>query len=75
MKFEIKDRDAAGRICKFSTNHGTITTPNLMPVINPNKILINPNIEVLCNVCPLDTHPDDLWCEWEFRLRKVTANK
>jgi hypothetical protein len=30
----------------------------------------NPNIEVLCNVCPPDTHPDDLWCEWEFRLKK-----
>ncbi len=42
MKFEIKDRDAAGRICKFSTKHGTVTTPNLMPVINPNKILISP---------------------------------
>lgn len=42
MKFEIKSRDAAGRICKFSTKHGTITTPNLMPVINPNKILIAP---------------------------------
>ncbi|GAG85073.1 unnamed protein product, partial [marine sediment metagenome] len=37
MKFEIKDRDAAGRICKFTTEHGTVTTPNLMPVINPNK--------------------------------------
>jgi 7-cyano-7-deazaguanine tRNA-ribosyltransferase len=42
MKFEIKDRDAAGRICKFVNKHGTITTPNLMPVINPNKILITP---------------------------------
>ena len=42
MKFEIKDRDAAGRICKFTTKHGTVTTPNLMPVINPNKMLIAP---------------------------------
>jgi 7-cyano-7-deazaguanine tRNA-ribosyltransferase len=42
MKFEIKDRDAAGRICKFTTKHGTITTPNLMPVINPNKMVIKP---------------------------------
>lgn len=42
MKFEIKDRDAAGRICRFTTNHGTATTPNLMPVINPNKMLITP---------------------------------
>jgi len=42
MKFEIKNRDAAGRICRFSTKHGTVTTPNLMPVINPNKVIISP---------------------------------
>jgi len=42
MKFEIKDRDAAGRICKFTTKHGTINTPTLLPVINPNKMLIAP---------------------------------
>ena len=42
LKFEIKDRDASGRICKMSTAHGNIITPNLMPVINPNKLLISP---------------------------------
>jgi 7-cyano-7-deazaguanine tRNA-ribosyltransferase len=42
MKFEIKDRDASGRICNFTTKHGTVTTPNLMPVINPNKMIITP---------------------------------
>ena len=29
----------------------------------------NPNIEVKCNVCPPDEHPDDLWCEWEFKMK------
>jgi 7-cyano-7-deazaguanine tRNA-ribosyltransferase len=42
IRFEIKDRDAAGRICKFTTKHGTIITPTLMPVINPNKLIISP---------------------------------
>lgn len=42
MKFEIRDRDASGRICKLITKSGTINTPNLMPVINPNKMLITP---------------------------------
>lgn len=42
MKFEIRDRDAAGRICRLTTKHGVVTTPNLMPVINPNKLLIPP---------------------------------
>jgi hypothetical protein len=31
----------------------------------------NPNIEVKCNVCPPDKHQDDLWCEWEFTLKKI----
>ena len=29
----------------------------------------NPDIEVNCVVCPLDEHPDDLWCAWEFTQR------
>jgi hypothetical protein len=30
----------------------------------------NPNIVVNCVMCPPDKHPDDLWCEWEFTLKK-----
>ena len=29
----------------------------------------NPDIELKCNVCPPDKHPDDLWCEWEFKIK------
>lgn len=29
----------------------------------------NPEIEVTCNVCPPDVHPEDLWCEWEFKIK------
>ena len=42
MNFEIKERDAAGRVCKLHTKHGVISTPNLMPVINPNRMIIKP---------------------------------
>ena len=42
MTFEIKERDAAGRLCHFTTKHGDVTTPNLLPVINPNKMMITP---------------------------------
>ncbi len=31
---------------------------------------INPDIKVNCNICPPDKHPEDLWCEWEFKLKK-----
>ncbi len=30
----------------------------------------NPNIEVKCKLCPPDAHPKNVWCEWEFTLRK-----
>ncbi|MFH1013542.1 MAG: DUF6125 family protein [Thermoplasmatota archaeon] len=30
----------------------------------------NPNIDVKCNSCPPDEHPDDLWCEWEFFMKE-----
>jgi hypothetical protein len=29
----------------------------------------NESIEVRCNVCPPDSHKDNLWCEWEFVLK------
>ena len=30
----------------------------------------NPEIVVNCKFCPPDKHPDDLWCEWEFTLKR-----
>ncbi len=30
----------------------------------------NPDIIVTCTVCPPDTHPENLWCQWEFSLKK-----
>lgn len=42
VEFEIKDRDAAGRLGVLKTQHGRVTTPALLPVINPNKLLIEP---------------------------------
>ncbi len=42
MTFDIQGRAAAGRIGRFRTNHGDVTTPTLMPVINPNIDLVTP---------------------------------
>ena len=42
MRFEIKDRDGLARIGVLETRHGKIETPALLPVINPNKVLIEP---------------------------------
>ncbi|PNX45352.1 MAG: hypothetical protein BV459_08655 [Thermoplasmata archaeon M11B2D] len=30
----------------------------------------NPEIVVKCIVCPPDSHPEDLWCEWEFTYKE-----
>ena len=40
--FEIKERDGSARIGIFSTPHGDVETPALMPVVNPNIDLISP---------------------------------
>jgi 7-cyano-7-deazaguanine tRNA-ribosyltransferase len=40
--FELKARDGLGRIGSLKTKHGTIETPTLLPVINPNLITIAP---------------------------------
>ncbi|NYB52446.1 MAG: tRNA guanosine(15) transglycosylase TgtA [Methanobacteriaceae archaeon] len=41
MNFEIKYKDARGRLGILKTPHGNIKTPALMPVIHPGKQTIN----------------------------------
>ncbi len=36
MFFEIREHDLAGRIGKLRTKSGTVETPTLLPVVNPN---------------------------------------
>ncbi|MCK4669115.1 hypothetical protein KAT21_03225 [Candidatus Bathyarchaeota archaeon] len=31
---------------------------------------LNSNVEVNCIICPPGKHPENLWCKWEFILRK-----
>src|SRR4030042_2957334 len=40
--FELKERDGLARICELTTKHGKVTTPVLLPVVNPNQITISP---------------------------------
>ncbi|MFW6141658.1 MAG: tRNA guanosine(15) transglycosylase TgtA, partial [Candidatus Saliniplasma sp.] len=40
--FEIKHRDGLARICSFETAHGIVETPAILPVINPNKLVVPP---------------------------------
>jgi 7-cyano-7-deazaguanine tRNA-ribosyltransferase len=40
---ELIDRDAGGRICKWSVGKQTVRTPNIAIVINPNKMPVSPS--------------------------------
>jgi 7-cyano-7-deazaguanine tRNA-ribosyltransferase len=42
LSFEIKDKDLLGRIGKLKTKSGTVETPLLFPVVNPNVQLVAP---------------------------------
>lgn len=39
---ELKDRDGLSRVCLMKTRSGTVETPALLPVINPNLLLLSP---------------------------------
>jgi hypothetical protein len=32
---------------------------------------LSPDIEVNCRVCPPDAHPEQTWCEWEFKKKSA----
>ncbi|NHJ14446.1 MAG: tRNA guanosine(15) transglycosylase TgtA [Candidatus Thorarchaeota archaeon] len=41
-QFEIRVKDGLARLGRFSTKHGTVITPLLMPVVHPGKSEIRP---------------------------------
>src|SRR6266568_2551837 len=41
--FEVRERDGLGRIGVLETAHGPVTTPALLPVVNPNRPVIAPS--------------------------------
>ncbi|MBY8997505.1 MAG: tRNA guanosine(15) transglycosylase TgtA [Candidatus Thorarchaeota archaeon] len=41
-QFEIRAKDGLARLGRFTTKHGTVKTPLLMPVVHPGKSVIRP---------------------------------
>jgi len=41
--FEVLHKDLMGRIGRLETPHGVVETPTLMPVVNPNLMLVEPS--------------------------------
>ncbi len=42
FRFEVKARDAAGRIGRLTVNGKTVETPAIMPVVNPKQLIVTP---------------------------------
>ncbi len=42
FRFEVKARDASGRIGKLTVNGKTVETPAIMPVVNPKQLIVTP---------------------------------
>jgi 7-cyano-7-deazaguanine tRNA-ribosyltransferase len=42
MEFEVLQKDLLGRIGRLKTKRGIVETPTLLPVINPNQIILTP---------------------------------
>jgi len=40
--FKIRQRDGLARIGRLTTPHGALTTPTLLPVVNPRKLTLKP---------------------------------
>ncbi|MBS7287566.1 MAG: tRNA guanosine(15) transglycosylase TgtA [Candidatus Freyarchaeota archaeon] len=43
MSFEVRERDLMGRIGILETKSGKITTPALLPVVNPTRLVVPPS--------------------------------
>ncbi|UCE81572.1 MAG: tRNA guanosine(15) transglycosylase TgtA [Methanobacteriota archaeon] len=68
--FELRERDGLARICEFKTRHGTVTTPVLLPVINPNQLTIAPKeMREKFNIEMVITNSYVIWKDGNLRER------
>ncbi|HEX9908902.1 MAG TPA: tRNA guanosine(15) transglycosylase TgtA [Thermoplasmata archaeon] len=72
--FELKERDGLARICELTTPHGKITTPALLPVVNPNQMTITPkDMKERFGVNMLITNSYIIWSTPDIR-KKVESS-
>jgi 7-cyano-7-deazaguanine tRNA-ribosyltransferase len=64
---ETKAKDLAARICKLKTESGTIETPCILPVVNPNRRLITPEELKKAGAQALITNSYVIWRTPELR--------
>ena len=68
--FELKERDGLARMCELTTKHGRVTTPALLPVVNPNQLTIAPkDMKEALGVEILITNAYIIWNDKKLRER------
>jgi 7-cyano-7-deazaguanine tRNA-ribosyltransferase len=73
--FELKERDGLARICELTTPHGKVTTPVLLPVINPNQLTITPReMKERLGVKMLITNSYIIWNDPDLRKRVESSD-
>jgi 7-cyano-7-deazaguanine tRNA-ribosyltransferase len=73
--FELKERDGLARICELKTRHGTVNTPALLPVVNPNQLTISPaDMKERFGVEILITNSYIIWNDPKLRERVQSSN-
>ena len=71
--FEVTHRDGAARIGRLHTRHGIITTPMLLPVVNPNIRTIEPReMWESYGVDALITNSYVIWKHEDLRVRALS---
>ena len=71
--FEITNRDGYSRIGRLHTKHGVISTPMLLPVINPNLRTIEPReMWELFGVDALITNSYVIWKHDDLREKALS---
>ena len=69
QKFNLKVTTCHQQVRRLEDGLGEIPCkPAGIAICEAAAGAINPRASVKCLVCPPDEHPEDVWCEWEFRL-------
>jgi len=67
MEFEILKKDLLGRIGRLKTRRGVVETPTLLPVINPNQMILSPEDLKKCGAEMLITNSYIIYRNRELR--------
>ena len=73
--FRIKVTNCYQQVRRLEAGLGEIgCKPAGIAICEAAAKVINPAAGVTCLICPPDDHPENLWCEWEFKIPALPSN-